>query len=114
MDRKHMQLPTTRLRDVWATLMHEMVHAYMIVLCEEYHDLDEEDPSHGRHFKRCLAAVQKGLGGKQFVELDVTHALTDRDRYDPRWESGYRAVRRTHPGKRQGGFGGVFGRKRHS
>lgn len=114
LDRTHMELPTTRLRDVWSVLMHEMVHAYLVVLCEEYHDVDEPDPGHGRHFRRCLAAVQKGLGGKEFVELDVTHTLTDRDRLDPRWESGYRAARQTRSGRRRSGFRGVFGRRRHS
>jgi len=114
LDRMHMELPTTRLRDVWSVLMHEMVHAYLMVACVEYHDLDEPDPGHGRHFKRCLAAVQRGLGGREFVELDLKHTLTHRDRRDPRWESGYRAVRRTGSGKRPGDVRGGVGRKRHS
>lgn len=110
LDRALLKAATTRLRDVWAVLMHEMVHAYLMVLCARWRDDDERDPGHGRHFRRCMEAVQRGLGGRRFVELGLTHRLCERVRGDPRWESGYRAVRRVVPGKRRGGFRGVFGR----
>lgn len=111
LDRALLKAATTRLRDVWAVLLHEMVHAYLMVLCARPRDEDERDPGHGRHFRRCLRAVQRGLGGRRFVELGLTHRLCERVRGDPRWESGYRAVKRVVPGKRRGGFRGVFGRK---
>jgi len=95
LDNKILQLPTTRLRDVWAVLIHEMVHAFLRVVAIDPSDWDDPDPGHGRHFRRCMAAVQKGLGGKEFIELDVCHDLLDRDRHDSRWESGYRPVGKT-------------------
>ena len=124
LDDRILGLPTTRLRDVWSTMMHEMVHAYLKVECGTDSDLDDPggDVAHGVCFRRCLAAVQRGLGGKLFVELDVTHTLTRREGEDRRWESGYRPVggaRRAMGGgggrrggrgrrRREGGLAGVL------
>ncbi|KAL8695029.1 MAG: hypothetical protein Q9218_000397 [Villophora microphyllina] len=60
----HTRNPYTHM---WATLLHEMVHAYFFVLCEHdrptrrdyYMGEDWVEGGHGEHFRRVLTAVDK-------------------------------------------------------
>ncbi|MCJ1389360.1 hypothetical protein MMC18_002216 [Xylographa bjoerkii] len=60
----------SRKRETFATLLHEMVHAFLIVYCGQNHDKEEDrrglDGGHGRSFQKCAKALtertKKDLG----------------------------------------------------
>ncbi|KAI9679229.1 MAG: hypothetical protein M1817_005248 [Caeruleum heppii] len=66
-----LKIPRAGLRDVWATLLHEMVHAYLMVVCGPRMESDDAPrpgqrpvPRHGQYFSRSLKAVRHRLGSK--------------------------------------------------
>ena len=56
---------TWHLRDTLSTLLHEMVHAYMLVRCGSFYtDIcvePHDDVAHGVNFRRCMTAIQARL-----------------------------------------------------
>ncbi|KAI9721547.1 MAG: hypothetical protein M1812_002309 [Candelaria pacifica] len=78
------------LRDVWATLLHEMIHAYLYQQCGPYledHD-DEVSGNHGPVFRACMEAIQYRIGNPKFIQLILQHSITERP--DCFSEGGYR------------------------
>ena len=56
--------PVSPFRYLWAVLLHEFCHAYLkIMTChdsdDEHDEADEYERTHGRHFQRCLYAVDR-------------------------------------------------------
>ncbi|MCJ1257176.1 hypothetical protein MMC24_005001 [Lignoscripta atroalba] len=51
----------SRYREMWGTLLHEMIHAYLIIMTWGFASIDprESPPCHGQHFQRCLWAVNR-------------------------------------------------------
>ncbi|KAI9703855.1 MAG: hypothetical protein M1836_007627 [Candelina mexicana] len=64
------------LRDVWATLLHEMIHAYLRLMVSPENLYDEDPrmpPGHGPCFQACLNALQSRIGNPKYIKLDVCH-----------------------------------------
>lgn len=100
----HSTLATVGLRDVLSTLVHEMVHAYLVVVTnQDAGDSDRRTAMHGNSFNKCGKAVLKRLGAGFKDILDCPDIWSRRVR-DPRWRSGFRFVgerhRRSHGGRR--------------
>ncbi|KAI9724104.1 MAG: hypothetical protein M1812_000823 [Candelaria pacifica] len=77
------------LRDVWSTLLHEMIHAYLFHQCGSFIvDEDDEYPGHGPVFQSCMKAIQYRIGNPRFIDLQLTHSILNR----PSWytKGGYR------------------------
>ena len=81
---------TVGLRDVLSTLIHEMVHAYLMILTR-----DDEGPSdkatdgHGNSFIKCSKAVMKRLG-PGFKDIIESPGYDSRRQWDPQWSSGFK------------------------
>ncbi|MCJ1483772.1 hypothetical protein MMC06_003940, partial [Schaereria dolodes] len=56
----------TVYRNMWGTLLHEMVHAFMHITTPGYMHFHRRDGdiSHGSHFQRCLWAVNRSAAAK--------------------------------------------------
>lgn len=83
-------LATVGLRDVLSTLVHEMVHAYLLVETDADRGYsDEMTQGHGHSFNKCAKAVLKRLGAgfKDFIDCPDLWA---RREWDPRWRSGFK------------------------
>ncbi|KAI9782623.1 MAG: hypothetical protein M1835_003998 [Candelina submexicana] len=86
---KVLQTSLASLRDVWSTLLHEMIHAYLYHQCgSSLVDDDDELPGHGPIFQACMKAIQYRIGNPSFIKLRSTHSILDR----PSWytKGGYR------------------------
>ena len=57
------EAPVSQFRCIWGTFLHECCHAYLSILTGDAYDVDEEkegfDGGHGRHFQRCIHAVDR-------------------------------------------------------
>lgn len=53
----------SHFRGMWGTFLHECCHAYLGILtgnaCDEDEDKEGFDGGHGRHFQRCIHAVDR-------------------------------------------------------
>ncbi len=96
LDYRLLTKPTSRLREGWSTLIHEMVHAFHLVKCTDCLESDDPDPTHGRHFVRCLGAVRNSLRGESFIKLSPDHDLCGSD---SGCKFGLRPVGKRHAGR---------------
>ena len=94
------------LRDVWAVLLHEMIHAYLRHQCGPTMRDDDpySPPGHGRIFQACMKAVQYRIGSPKLIKLELGHSIPTR----PSWytKGGYRrnGAREGHHGHRDGDY----------
>ena len=60
---RHDEAPVSQFRGIWGSFLHECCHAYLAILTGNACDEDEEnegfDGGHGRHFQRCIHAVDR-------------------------------------------------------
>ncbi|MCJ1388990.1 hypothetical protein MMC18_001843 [Xylographa bjoerkii] len=85
----------TRWDEMWGTLLHEMVHAYLrVTINPRYRVFEWTDPQriHGRHFQRCLRAINAraeelglGIGGVFEEEWAVQEEGCWLDAYGTAW-----------------------------
>ncbi|MCJ1379408.1 hypothetical protein MMC17_002509 [Xylographa soralifera] len=70
----------SRKRETFATLLHEMVHAFLTVYCGECHDKDEDmrglDGAHGRSFQTCAWELTRR------TESDLGYAVDWNEKHD--------------------------------
>ena len=88
-------LPTVGLRDILSTLVHEMVHAYLLSLTDnDEGPSDKETGGHGNCFHKCAGAVMMRLGGKEggFKEIRGCPDIFGRRPGARKWKSGFRFV----------------------
>ncbi len=83
------------LRDVWSTLIHEMIHAYLFLMVGE--DAVGDDiggiPMHGPCFEACINALQSRIGSPKYIKLSLTYEGTGPKR------GGYRRIHDVEVGK---------------
>lgn len=66
--RVHMSVYYT-LRDMWSTLLHEMIHAYHFLMVGR--EVDRAHEGHGRCFIACMKALQYRIGNPNFIKLEI-------------------------------------------
>ncbi|KAF2676460.1 hypothetical protein K458DRAFT_181852 [Lentithecium fluviatile CBS 122367] len=72
-------LQLTRSRDVIATLIHHMIHAYFLIACgpQDQKEVEYGRLSHGLHFGKIMMTIRKlsAVHGKPLTGLDFGHTL---------------------------------------
>ncbi|KAI9795414.1 MAG: hypothetical protein M1835_005835 [Candelina submexicana] len=92
------------LRDVWATLIHEMIHAYFRLMVAPQNLYDEDPrtpPGHGPCFQACLNALQSRIGNPKYIKLEVCHEGAPRPK-----AGGYRRINEGEGHRGHDHFGG--------
>ncbi len=65
----HMSVYYT-LRDMWSTLLHEMIHAYLFLMVGRLVNPTDKG-GHGRCFVACMKALQYRIGNPDFIKLTI-------------------------------------------
>ncbi|KAH0541623.1 hypothetical protein FGG08_003913 [Glutinoglossum americanum] len=64
------------LRDLWATLIHEMIHAYFLIECGRIRSRELSnigDPDHGPCYLDFMRAIRDKMGGYECLPLSVKY-----------------------------------------
>ncbi|KAF5846241.1 hypothetical protein GGP41_003685 [Bipolaris sorokiniana] len=73
------------VRDIVATLIHHMIHAYSLVACGEQkeNEMDSGRLKHGLHFDRIMLAIRRlsAAHGRELITQDYGHRLPSRRFY---------------------------------
>lgn len=74
-----------RARDIVATLIHHMIHAYFLVACGEQkeNEMDYGRLNHGLQFGKIMLAIRRlsAAHGRELTTLDYGHRLSSRHHY---------------------------------